>query len=72
MGFEIKCDPSITGTGELSQKHLDVKDKCSPKLTFSHSVGCPVFEATSIVRFLAENPWILGIFLIVLGAIVTF
>lgn len=39
---------------------------------FEHSSGCPVFEATSIVRFLAENPWILGILLIIFGGIVTY
>lgn len=47
-------------------------DVCSPKLTFAHKTGCPVFEATSIVRYFAENPWALGVLLLIFGGIVTF
>ena len=72
MRYEVTCDPSITDAPALKKENLDTTDKCSPKLTFPHKTGCPVFEATSIVRFLAENPWALGTILIILGAIVTF
>lgn len=57
----------------MTAANLDVTtDTCSPKLTFAHKVGCPVFEATSIVRFLANNPWALGLILIAFGVVVTF
>jgi hypothetical protein len=48
-----------------------LSDTCSPKLTFTHKSGCPVFEATSIVRYLSNNPWVLGLILIAFGVIVT-
>lgn len=71
--YEITCDASITGKPEFNQQNLDLTtDLCSPKLTFAHKTGCPVFEATSIVRYLSENPWLLGIILLIFGGIVTF
>ena len=71
--YEITCDASATAVPTLNQQNLDLlTDTCSPKLTFAHSTGCPVFAATSIVRFFAENPWLLGILLIIFGSIVTF
>lgn len=53
--------------------HLNlVSDPCSPKLTFEHKSGCPVFEATSIVRFLSDNPWAMGTLLLIFGSLVAF
>lgn len=34
-------------------------------LTSKH--GCPVFEATAIVKFLGSHPWILGVLMILFG-----
>lgn len=71
--YEITCDRSITEPPKLSLKNLDLtSDVCAPKLTFAHKVGCPLFEATTFVRFISDNPWVLGIILIVFGSIVTF
>lgn len=70
--YEITCDASITEKPKLTAENLNLTEPCRPKLTFAHKTGCPVFEATSIVRFLAENPYVLGAILIFLGAIVTF
>lgn len=71
--YEITCDSSITDAPTLGATNVDlVSDPCQPKVTFAHKVGCPVFEATSIVRYLSENPYVLGAILILFGSIVTF
>ena len=73
MRYEVTCDPTLTGKPDLGIANLDLlEDPCSPKLTFAHATGCPAFEATSIVRFLSENPWALGVILMIFGSIVTF
>lgn len=70
--FEITCDSSITDAPVLGATNVDLTDPCRPQVRFAHKVGCPVFEATSIVRYLSENPYVLGAILIVFGSIVTF
>eukprot|EP00347_Sterkiella_histriomuscorum_P010029 403338963 len=71
--YEINCDATVTGTPVLTLANLDLtSDVCAPKLTFSHKAGCPAFQATSIVRFLSDNPWALGVILLIFGSIVTF
>lgn len=34
--------------------------------------GCPIFEATAFVKLLSNHPWVLGLLLIVFGAVTTF
>ena len=71
--YEIKCNSEKKGKPTLDASNLNLaSDTCSPKLTFEHEVGCPVFEATSIVRFLSDNPWAMGILLLFFGSLVTF
>ncbi|CDW77915.1 UNKNOWN [Stylonychia lemnae] len=70
--YEVFCDAEAKDIPTLFSKNLDLTDKCAPKLSFTHASGCPVFQATSIVRYLSENPWALGAILIVFGTIVTF
>jgi len=70
--YEVFCDPSVQTQPSLTAANLDWSDPCSPKLSFSHKSGCPVFEATSIVRFLSENPWAMGILLLIFGSFVAF
>lgn len=72
MSFEIMCDDTKTDKPVFTADNLDLSDKCAPKITFAHKAGCPKFEATSIVRFLSDNPWALGIIMIIAGLIVTF
>jgi hypothetical protein len=68
---EIFCNADKTGAPEI--KLDDSGDnECNPKITFAHATGCPVFQATSIVRWLANNPIVLGILLIFFGCVVTF
>lgn len=69
VDFEVFCDASITGTPVLT---VDDSDVCRPKISVTHKAGCPVFQATSIIRWLANNPIVLGIILIAFGAVVTF
>ena len=47
-------------------------DTCTLSITATHKAGCSIFEATAIVEFLTNYPWILGALLIAFGFIVTF
>ena len=38
----------------------------------THKVGCPVFEATSVIRWLGNHPWIMGVILLAFGLVTTF
>lgn len=38
-------------------------------VSFSHASGCPVANVNGLVSYLTENPWIVGIILIVAGFI---
>lgn len=69
MTTEVFCDSEITGAPVVS---VDDSIECAPKITLTHKTGCPVFEATSIVRFLANHPYIMGILLLFFGGVVTF
>ncbi len=66
---EVFCDPEITGEPTIT---VDDTNACTPKITLTHKTGCPVFEATSIVRFMANHPYIMGILLLFFGGVVTF
>lgn len=66
--YEIYCGTS-EGKPDLNVDLLT--DPCAPKVTFSHRVGCPAFQATSIVRYFSNNPWAIGAVLMVFGLIVT-
>lgn len=47
-------------------------EKCTVQVTAKHATGCPIFQATSIVEFVANNPWIVGILLLAFGVVSTF
>lgn len=52
-------------------KYIDA-EKCTVQVNAKHATGCPVFQATSIVEFVANNPWIVGILLLAFGIVSTF
>ena len=66
---EVLCDETITGDATLT---VDDTDLCHPRVTLAHKAGCPVFQATSIVRFFANHPYIMGVLLLLFGGAVTF
>jgi hypothetical protein len=68
----VECNPDGLGTDAPVNKGINNNDPCNPLLTLSHKHGCPVFSATSYVRFLTARPWIMGTICIVIGAIVAF
>ena len=45
---------------------------CNLKVSGSHKNACAVFQATAIVDFLNEYPWVLGVILIGFGVVSTF
>ena len=65
---EIFCDGSAN---QITGAKVDASDPCYPKLSFSHKLGCPTLQVTSIIRYLSNNPWAIGIILLVFGALVT-
>jgi hypothetical protein len=69
MSVEVFCDPTITDKPTLT---MNDDDECNPKVTLAHKTGCPVFEATSVIRFFANHPYILGVLLLVFGGLVAF
>ena len=51
---------------------IDQSDRCSPKFIYESQYGCPVFSATAWVRWVAEHPWVIAVFLILFGMLSTF
>lgn len=72
----IQCEPSIVEVADV-QKQINTSfavtnNVCKKLLVIKSKTGCPVVEATAFVKFLANHPWILGILMIVFGAVTTF
>ena len=44
-------------------------DQFTPIITFEDKTGCPKVGLTAAMQFLSNNPWIMGIFLIVFGGL---
>jgi hypothetical protein len=72
ISFEVFCDEDITGTPSDNDFTIDNSDPCHPVITVSHESGCPVFSFTALVAYVSENPWVIAVFLLVTGPIVTF
>lgn len=51
---------------------INSSNPCSPVITFSHSIACPVFSVTSFSRYFLDNPLILSFIAISFGLIVTY
>lgn len=70
VSYTVYCDAAVTGAPSVSVD--DLTDLCNPRVSFSHAVGCPAFQATSFVRWLSNHPWVIAVFLIAFGAVTTF
>jgi hypothetical protein len=66
----VKCNAELTA--DPTTFTVVTTDKCNPTITFSHADGCPALSLNSLVAFFQTHPWIIAVFLIVFGLIVTF
>ena len=66
----VICDPSITAQGGGEIKNLDDSNPCNPVVTVNHADGCYQYTANSLIRYLSENPYVLGVFLLIVGPII--
>jgi hypothetical protein len=67
--FEIFCDPTVTTRPNLTDFSIDNSEECHSFVSFAHAAGCPVANVNGLVAYFTENPWIIGIVLIVGGFI---
>jgi hypothetical protein len=51
---------------------VDQSSACDPIVILAHKNACPVFSATTSVRFLLDRPYILAPLLIIFGFLVTY
>jgi hypothetical protein len=65
----VKCDSSVS---TFSPKVDDTTDKCHLKIEGTHKAGCAVFQATALVEYFSEHPYLIGVALIVFGFVATF
>lgn len=74
FSVEVFCNADGGKDDIVNQQDITINatDKCNPSVSFKHKNGCPVFSATSWVRFLVKNPYILGTIAIIVGAIITY
>ena len=70
--FDIDCNEDGNRGDEMTDLKVNDTDPCALVVTGSHKAACPVFQATSIVEFLTNHPWIMGVALIVFGVVATF
>jgi hypothetical protein len=66
----VMCDAGVTGAGAAKIDSLDSSDSCHPVVTVSHADGCYEYTASPLIRWLSDNPYVLGIVFLVLGPII--
>jgi len=71
MTVNSMCKPQDE-SGLLKEIAVDDSDACDVKISFTSKYGCPLFEATPIIAFFGNNPWIVGTLLIVFGVVSAF
>ena len=68
----VNCDESITGQGNA--KILTVANStaspCSIHVTVAHAAGCPLIDTLGFARFNEENPWVMGLVMLIGGPLV--
>jgi len=71
INFEIECDANKTSQ-PTSFTISDATDYCNPTITFAHSTGCPDATLDTVAIFIDKYPWVLAIFLLVVGPVICF
>lgn len=66
----VKCDEAVTGAGNGVIQSVDTSDSCHPVVTMAHSDGCYEYTANSLIRWLSENPTVLGVVFLLVGPII--
>lgn len=66
----VMCDATITGAGAATINSIDTSDSCHPVVTVSHADGCYEYTASPLIRWLSDNPYVLGIMLLVVGPMI--
>jgi len=70
--FEVLCNETITAQPTKFTVTDHLLDWCSPVITFTHSAGCPTADLDTVAIFLEKYPWVLAIFLLIVGPVITF
>jgi len=70
--FQILCSENITAQPTSKSFKIEDSDECNPIITFSHKAGCPDASLDTVAIFLEKYPWVLAIFLLIVGPIITF
>lgn len=70
VSYTVYCDSAAQGRPNVTID--DITDLCNPRVSFAHQAGCPVLQATSIIRWFSSHPWVIAVLLIAFGAITTF
>ena len=60
----------ILAQGEATIVSVDTSDQCNPVVTVEHDAGCPIATGNELTIWLDNNPWVLAIFLLIVGPIV--
>ena len=50
--------------------NIDTSDNCNPIVTLEHKAGCPIYTANEWTIWLSNNPWVLAVFLLIVGPII--
>ena len=66
----VKCDAAVTGAGNGVIQSVDTSDSCHPVVTMAHSDGCYEYTANSLIRWLSENPTVLGLVFLLVGPVI--
>ena len=69
FSIELQCNENAIDSLAIPSVNLD--DRCHPKFTYETKYGCPVFSATAWIRYIRNQPYILGIILIIFGIFAT-
>jgi hypothetical protein len=68
--FEILCNENITA--QPTRFNVSDADYCNPVISFTHKAGCPEANLDTISIFFEKYPWVIAIFLLIVGPVITF
>jgi hypothetical protein len=72
VSFNIQCDSTATAVLDAATVVVNDTDKCNPTLSFTSAVGCPDASLDTISIFIEKYPWVIAIFLLIVGPVICF
>ena len=63
----VHCDADITGLPTIVS--VDTSNECVPVIAVKHASGCHTVTASTAVKWVSDNPIVLGVACIIIGAI---